>query len=292
MPDKAIDVDGPRQAAYQRSSRWLKPGGLSSTWPRSRRLSAKSARNPAKHVSPTTKELAEEILDVICGWWCLARTTQSMRCPRPSSCRAAGLKSGRQAGGSSCSPGLRPSQDRVTPVGRKPGVELLRFDCVRVYGAATVIASYRRGPPGYVGFLPGLPPADRSSYQEPSLCVLLDESEKATLGIQSAAALSWDHGAPLTDNNGRKADFRTCDYSDCHQRRRGIMARSSIGFTQQDHSTDAMRIIKKPSHRSSVTAWIHIQFGRLSQRGIQVRGRQVPLQNFSPARGQPCAARR
>src|SRR3546814_2997343 len=73
-----------------------------------------------------------------------------------------------------------------------------------------------------------------------------------------------DHGT-LTDNNGRKADFRNVIIIMTTNAGAETAARASIGFTHQDHSSDAMEVIKKsftPEFRNRLDTII--QFGRLS----------------------------
>src|SRR5690606_12099672 len=73
-----------------------------------------------------------------------------------------------------------------------------------------------------------------------------------------------DNGS-LTDNNGRKADFRHVIIVMTTNAGAETVARASIGFTEQDHSTDAMEVIKKsfsPEFRNRLDSII--QFGRLS----------------------------
>ena len=88
--------------------------------------------------------------------------------------------------------------------------------------------------------------------------MLLDEIEKADPEVFNLLLQVMDHGT-LTDNNGRKADFRNVILVMTTNAGAQEMSRKSIGFTQQDHSTDAMEIIKKrftPEFRNRLDAII------------------------------------
>jgi ATP-dependent Clp protease ATP-binding subunit ClpA len=94
--------------------------------------------------------------------------------------------------------------------------------------------------------------------------LLLDEIEKAHPEVFNLLLQVMDHGT-LTDNNGRKADFRNVILIMTTNAGAETAARASIGFTHQDHSTDAMEVIKKsftPEFRNRLDTII--QFGRLS----------------------------
>tara|TARA_Y100001970_G_C13943160_1_gene704253 strand:- start:252 stop:827 length:576 start_codon:yes stop_codon:yes gene_type:complete len=93
--------------------------------------------------------------------------------------------------------------------------------------------------------------------------LLLDEIEKAHPEVFNLLLQVFDHGT-LTDNNGRKADFRNVIIVMTTNAGAQEMHRSSIGFQLQDHSTDGMEIIKKtfaPEFRNRLDSII--QFGSL-----------------------------
>ena len=99
--------------------------------------------------------------------------------------------------------------------------------------------------------------------KHPHCVLLLDEIEKAHPDVFNLLLQVMDHGA-LTDNNGRKADFRNVILIMTTNAGAHEMARSSIGFTKQDHSTDGMEILKKiftPEFRNRLDGII--QFGTL-----------------------------
>jgi ATP-dependent Clp protease ATP-binding subunit ClpA len=102
-----------------------------------------------------------------------------------------------------------------------------------------------------------------------SHCVLLlDEIEKAHPDVFNLLLQVMDHGT-LTDNNGRKADFRNVVIIMTTNAGAQEMSRSSIGFTKQDHSSDGMEVIKKmftPEFRNRLDAII--QFAGLTPEHI------------------------
>jgi ATP-dependent Clp protease ATP-binding subunit ClpA len=98
-------------------------------------------------------------------------------------------------------------------------------------------------PPGYVGYEQGGLLTD-SVIKHPHAVVLLDEIEKAHPDIYNILLQVMDHGT-LTDNNGRKADFRNVVLVMTTNAGVQETIRQSIGFAQQDHSHDAMVEINK-----------------------------------------------
>ncbi|MBT8094970.1 MAG: ATP-dependent Clp protease ATP-binding subunit ClpA [Gammaproteobacteria bacterium] len=141
------------------------------------------------------------------------------------------------------------------------GVELIRFD-MSEYMEKHTVSRLIGAPPGYVGFDQGGLLTEAVS-KNPHSVVLLDEIEKADPEVFNLLLQVMDHGT-LTDNNGRKADFRNVILVMTTNAGAQEMSRKSIGFTQQDHSTDAMEIIKKrftPEFRNRLDAII--QFAAL-----------------------------
>jgi ATP-dependent Clp protease ATP-binding subunit ClpA len=139
------------------------------------------------------------------------------------------------------------------------GVELIRFD-MSEYMERHTVSRLIGAPPGYVGFDQGT--------KNPHAVVLLDEIEKAHPEVFNLLLQVMDHGT-LTDNNGRKADFRNIVIVMTTNAGAQEMSRASIGFTQQDHSSDAMAIIKKsfsPEFRNRLDAII--QFASLDPHSI------------------------
>jgi len=141
------------------------------------------------------------------------------------------------------------------------GVELIRFD-MSEYMERHTVSRLIGAPPGYVGFDQGGLLTEAVS-KNPHAVVLLDEIEKAHPEVFNLLLQVMDHGT-LTDNNGRKADFRNIVLVMTTNAGAQEMSRASIGFTQQDHSADGMSIIKKsftPEFRNRLDAII--QFASL-----------------------------
>ncbi|MYM62221.1 ATP-dependent Clp protease ATP-binding subunit ClpA [Pseudomaricurvus sp. HS19] len=142
------------------------------------------------------------------------------------------------------------------------GVELVRFD-MSEYMERHTVSRLIGAPPGYVGFDQGGLLTDAVT-KHPHSVVLLDEIEKAHPEVFNLLLQVMDHGT-LTDNNGRKADFRNVILIMTTNAGAEEMSRASIGFTRQDHTSDGMESIKKmftPEFRNRLDAII--QFGALS----------------------------
>jgi ATP-dependent Clp protease ATP-binding subunit ClpA len=145
-------------------------------------------------------------------------------------------------------------------------VELIRFD-MSEYMERHTVSRLIGAPPGYVGFDQG-GLLTEAVTKNPHAVVLLDEIEKAHPEVFNLLLQVMDHGT-LTDNNGRKADFRNIVIVMTTNAGAQEMSRASIGFTQQDHSSDAMAIIKKsfsPEFRNRLDAII--QFASLDPHSI------------------------
>ena len=122
------------------------------------------------------------------------------------------------------------------------GVELIRFD-MSEYMERHTVSRLIGAPPGYVGFDQG-GLLTEAVAKNPHAVVLLDEIEKAHPEVFNLLLQVMDHGT-LTDNNGRKADFRNVIIVMTTNAGAQEMSRASIGFTRQDHSSDGMAIIQK-----------------------------------------------
>ncbi len=142
------------------------------------------------------------------------------------------------------------------------GIELIRFD-MSEYMERHTVSRLIGAPPGYVGYDQGGLLTEAISKQ-PHAVLLLDEIEKAHPDVFNLLLQVMDHGT-LTDNNGRKADFRNVIIVMTTNAGADQLNRSSIGFTQQDHATDGMETIKKffsPEFRNRLDSVI--QFKQLS----------------------------
>ncbi|MCP1676105.1 ATP-dependent Clp protease ATP-binding subunit ClpA [Natronocella acetinitrilica] len=136
------------------------------------------------------------------------------------------------------------------------GVELIRFD-MSEYMERHTVSRLIGAPPGYVGFDQG-GLLTEEVIKHPYSVVLLDEIEKAHPDVFNLLLQVMDHGT-LTDNNGRKADFRNVVLIMTTNAGAEQMSRPSIGFAPQDHSTDGMEAIKRmftPEFRNRMDAII------------------------------------
>jgi ATP-dependent Clp protease ATP-binding subunit ClpA len=136
------------------------------------------------------------------------------------------------------------------------GVELVRFD-MSEYMERHTVSRLIGAPPGYVGFDQG-GLLTEAITKHPHCVLLFDEIEKAHPEVFNLLLQVMDHGT-LTDNNGRKADFRNVTIVMTTNAGAQEMSRASVGFTVQDHSTDAMEVLKKlfsPEFRNRLDAII------------------------------------
>ncbi|GLS27457.1 ATP-dependent Clp protease ATP-binding subunit ClpA [Marinibactrum halimedae] len=261
MPDKAIDVID-EAGAYQQ---------LQPTTKRKRQIGvgdiekivAKIARIPPKSVSASDKEQLQKLddqlkLTVFGQNVAIEALTTSIKLSR------AGLGSPDKPVGSFLFAG--PTGVGKTELCRQlassMGIELLRFD-MSEYMERHTVSRLIGAPPGYVGFDQG-GLLTEAVTKHPHCVVLLDEIEKAHPEVFNLLLQVMDHGT-LTDNNGRKADFRNVILIMTTNAGAEDMGRNSFGFTQQDHSTDGMEAIKKlftPEFRNRLDSII--QFGALS----------------------------
>lgn len=142
------------------------------------------------------------------------------------------------------------------------GVELVRFD-MSEYMERHTVSRLIGAPPGYVGFDQG-GLLTEAVNKNPHCVLLLDEIEKAHPEVFNLLLQVMDHGT-LTDNNGRKADFRHVILVMTTNAGAEAMSRRSIGFSAQDHATDGMEVINRtftPEFRNRLDGII--QFAPLS----------------------------
>ena len=142
------------------------------------------------------------------------------------------------------------------------GIELIRFD-MSEYMERHTVSRLIGAPPGYVGFDQGGLLTDAVT-KNPHAVLLLDEIEKAHPDVFNLLLQVMDHGR-LTDNNGRKADFRNIILVMTSNAGAEEIGRRSMGFTHQDHSEDGSEIIRKsfsPEFRNRLDAIV--QFKSLS----------------------------
>lgn len=267
MPDKAIDVVD-EAGAYQRLlpvNKRKKVIGVSDI----ERIVAKMARVPEKSVSVsdknTLRNLERDLKLVIFGQdEAVASLSDAIKMGR------SGLADPEKPVG--CFLFAGPTGVGKTEVTRKLahilGIELLRFD-MSEYMESHTVSRLIGAPPGYVGFEQGGLLTDAVN-KHPHSVLLLDEIEKAHPDVYNLLLQVMDHGT-LTDSNGRKTDFRHVILVMTTNAGAEDMNRSSMGFTEQDHSTDALGIIKKkftPEFRNRLDAII--QFKVLSRVAIDL----------------------
>ncbi|WP_108780031.1 ATP-dependent Clp protease ATP-binding subunit ClpA [Xanthomonas fragariae] len=139
------------------------------------------------------------------------------------------------------------------------GIELVRFD-MSEYMEAHSISRLIGAPPGYVGFDQGGLLTEKI-VKTPHCVLLLDEVEKAHPDIFNILLQVMDRGI-LTDTNGREANFKNVILVMTTNAGATQASRRSIGFTKQDHSTDAMESIRRgftPEFRNRLDAIVQFQ---------------------------------
>lgn len=241
LPDKAIDVIDEagarcRLTPISRRKKTINVADIES-------MVAKMARIPEKSVSSSDKDVLKKLdaklkmlvfgqdkgVDALCEAIKLSR---------------AGLSADNKPVGSFLFAGpTGVGKTEVTvQLAKALGIELLRFD-MSEYGERHTVSRLIGAPPGYVGYEQGGLLTD-AVIKHPHSVVLLDELEKAHPDIFNLLLQVMDNGT-LTDNNGRKADFRNVIFVMTTNAGVHETVKKSIGLIQQDHSTDAMAAIKK-----------------------------------------------
>lgn len=265
MPDKAIDVID-EAGAYQQlltEDKRAKSIGVAEV----EAVVAKIARIPAKSVSSSDREqlanLDKNLKQVVFGQdEAIATLTNAIKLAR------AGLAAANKPVGSFLFSGpTGVGKTEVTQqLARIMGMELVRFD-MSEYMERHTVSRLIGAPPGYVGFDQG-GLLTEAITQNPHCVLLLDEIEKAHPEVFNILLQVMDNGT-LTDNNGRKTDFRNVVLIMTTNAGAEAMSRSSIGFTKQDHTTDGMEALKKlfsPEFRNRLDDII--QFGKLPEEVI------------------------
>ena len=258
LPDKAIDVideAGARQ-------RLLPPGQRKSLIDveEVETIVAKMARIPAKQVSASDKDvlqhLERNLKMVIFGQDpAIATLTSAIKLAR------SGLGNPDKPIGNFLFAG--PTGVGKTEVTKQLalqlGIELVRFD-MSEYMEPHSVSRLIGAPPGYVGFDQGGLLTEKI-VKTPHCVLLLDEVEKAHPDIFNILLQVMDRGV-LTDTNGREANFKNVIVVMTTNAGAALAARRSIGFTKQDHSTDAMEVIRKsfsPEFRNRLDAVVQFQ---------------------------------
>ena len=265
LPDKAIDVvdeAGARQKLISANKRKKTINELDIE-----KIVASIARIPEKTVSSSDKKslekLEENLQRVIFGQDEAVETLSSaIKLAR------AGLRVDEKPVGSFLFSG--PTGVGKTEVSKQlasiMGIEFVRFD-MSEYMERHTVSRLIGAPPGYVGYDQG-GLLTESVNKHPHSVILLDEIEKAHPEVFNILLQVMDHGT-LTDNNGRKADFRNTIVIMTTNTGAQDMSRASMGFQSQDHSSDATEMIKKafsPEFRNRLDATI--SFAPLSKEVI------------------------
>ncbi|MFQ5634837.1 MAG: ATP-dependent Clp protease ATP-binding subunit ClpA [Gammaproteobacteria bacterium] len=253
LPDKAIDVideagAGARLADAQAQSRIIEVEDVEM-------IVAKMARIPPKSVSASDRDLLQhlerDLKLVIFGQdKAIATLGSAIKMAR------SGLREAEKPVGAYLFAG--PTGVGKTEVTRQLahclGIELIRFD-MSEYMERHTVSRLIGAPPGYVGYDQG-GLLTEAVNKNPHAVLLLDEIEKAHPEVFNLLLQVMDHGT-LTDNNGRKADFRNVILVMTTNAGAADMSRASIGFTRQDHTSDGMAAIKKmftPEFRNRLDA--------------------------------------
>jgi ATP-dependent Clp protease ATP-binding subunit ClpA len=258
LPDKAVDVideAGAGQRLLSPSKR-KKTIGVADI----EHVIAQMARIPAKTVSASDKEslrnLERDLKMVVYGQDTAIETLSSA------------IKMSRSGLGSEAKPIGSFLFSGPTGVGKTEvtrqlarimGLELVRFD-MSEYMERHTVSRLIGAPPGYVGYDQG-GLLTEAITRNPHVVLLLDEVEKAHPDVFNLLLQVMDHGT-LTDNNGRKADFRNVVLVMTTNAGAHEMSRASIGFTLQDHSSDAMEAIKRlftPEFRNRLDAVVQFK---------------------------------
>src|SRR3954469_14654337 len=260
LPDKAIDVIDEAGAAQKilPKSRQKKVIGKTEV----EEIVAKIARIPAKSVSSNDRNalrtLDRDLKNVVFGQ------------DKAIDALVAAIRMARSGLGNPVKPignflFSGPTGVGKTEVGKQLayclGVELIRFD-MSEYMERHAVSRLIGAPPGYVGFDQG-GQLTESITKHPYSVLLLDEIEKAHPDIFNILLQVMDHGT-LTDNNGRKADFRNVIIIMTTNAGAGELARQTMGFANDRQPGDEMGEIKRmftPEFRNRLDATI--SFGSL-----------------------------
>lgn len=258
MPDKAIDVID-ESGAYQRLQKAENRKKVVDV-PEVEAVVAKIARIPPKSVSASDKDLLKK-LDSNLKMVVLGQEQAIDTLAAAIKLSRAGLKEPNKPVGSFLFAGPTGvgKTEVTTQLARVMGIELIRFD-MSEYMERHTVSRLIGAPPGYVGFDQG-GLLTEAITKSPHCVLLLDEIEKAHPEVFNILLQVMDNGT-LTDNNGRKADFRNVVVVMTTNAGAEAMSRPSIGFTHQDHSTDGMEALKRlftPEFRNRLDAVIQFK---------------------------------
>jgi ATP-dependent Clp protease ATP-binding subunit ClpA len=266
MPDKAIDVVD--EAGANLRLKPLDQRDTTVTVSHIENIVARIARIPPKNVSTSDRDVLKNLernlkLTIFGQDKAIEALSAAIKMSR------SGLGDQRKPVGSFLFAG--PTGVGKTEVTRQlalaMGVEFVRFD-MSEYMERHTVSRLIGAPPGYVGFDQGGLLTEAIS-KHPHCVLLLDEIEKAHPDVFNLLLQVMDHGT-LTDNNGRKADFRHVILVMTTNEGAKEMARPGIGFMPADNISDGMEAIRRlfsPEFRNRLDSVI--QFAALDAATIE-----------------------
>ncbi len=255
LPDKAIDVIDEAGAAQRIAPKSKQKKTIGK--PEIEEIIAKIARIPARNVSSddrnALKTLDRDLKSVVFGQ------------DKAIEALSSAIKMARSGLGNTAKPIGSFLFSGPTGVGKTEvakqlafilGVELIRFD-MSEYMERHAVSRLIGAPPGYVGFDQGGLMTEAIT-KHPYSVLLLDEIEKAHPDVYNVLLQVMDHGT-LTDNNGRKADFRNVVIIMTTNAGASELSKSTMGFTNEKKAGDEMAEIKRiftPEFRNRLDATI------------------------------------
>ena len=255
LPDKAIDVIDEAGAAQRIAPKSKQKKTIGK--PEIEEIIAKIARIPARNVSSDDRNalrtLDRDLKSVVFGQ------------DKAIEALSSAIKMARSGLGNTAKPIGSFLFSGPTGVGKTEvakqlafilGVELIRFD-MSEYMERHAVSRLIGAPPGYVGFDQGGLMTEAIT-KHPYSVLLLDEIEKAHPDVYNVLLQVMDHGT-LTDNNGRKADFRNVVIVMTTNAGASELSKTSMGFTNEKKAGDEMAEIKRiftPEFRNRLDATI------------------------------------
>ena len=255
LPDKAIDVIDEAGAAQRIAPKSKQKKTIGK--PEIEEIIAKIARIPARNVSSDDRNalrtLDRDLKSVVFGQ------------DKAIEALSSAIKMARSGLGNTAKPIGSFLFSGPTGVGKTEvakqlafilGVELIRFD-MSEYMERHAVSRLIGAPPGYVGFDQGGLMTEAIT-KHPYSVLLLDEIEKAHPDVYNVLLQVMDHGT-LTDNNGRKADFRNVVIVMTTNAGASELSKSTMGFTNEKKAGDEMAEIKRlfsPEFRNRLDATI------------------------------------
>nr|WP_216669449.1 ATP-dependent Clp protease ATP-binding subunit ClpA [Corallococcus exiguus] len=258
LPDKAIDVIDEAGAAERLKPEGVRTGVVSAH--DVEQVVSKMAKIPAKSVSASEgvqiQNLDKELKGVIYGQdKAIEEMVGAIKLSR------SGLRAPEKPIGSFLFSGPTGvgKTELAKQLAQSLGVEFLRFD-MSEYSEKHTVSRLIGAPPGYVGFDQGGLLTD-AVRKHPYAVLVLDEIEKAHPDLFNILLQVMDH-ATLTDNNGRKADFRNIILILTTNAGAQEMSTKAMGFGDTQVVVDGSRAKKAiertftPEFRNRLDGWI------------------------------------